>query len=64
MPSARRGHEPDPQPLPVRAPDCPQCLSQMRLVWIALHERFRNFDDRLFECVCGEQIRDAAERVD
>ena len=63
MPSSHH-REPDPQPLPVRTPDCPRCFAPMRLVRIIPHEHFSNLDDRLFACECGEQIRDAAERLD
>jgi hypothetical protein len=36
----------------------------MRLVRIIPHERQPHLDDRLFQCACGEQVRDTAERLD
>jgi hypothetical protein len=34
----------------------------MRLVVILPHLRFRNLDNRLFACHCGERISDVAAR--
>ena len=54
----------EPQPLPVRPPHCPRCGSLMRLVRIVPHEHQPDLDDRLFQCACGEQLRDTPERLD
>ena len=54
----------EPLPLPVRPPHCPRCDSLMRLVRIVPYANQPNLDDRLFNCECGEQVRDTAERLD
>ena len=61
MPTPRVPEHQPPQP-PLRFPECPRCKVQMRLVVILPHLWFRNLDNRLFACHCGERISEVVAR--
>ena len=47
---------------PIKAPVCPACQAQMRLVRVEPHSKFMNLDQFGYACYCGETTMQIVSR--